>query len=145
MPYLIDTNVISETLKPQPNLKVTAWFADQRPEDLFLSSISLGELVRGANRVKEQTKKDRLTRWVEHDLTTQFQDRILPFDQDASVIWGKIMGDGDVTGRPRSMADTQIAAVAKRHGLTLVTRNTKDFEDMDVALVNPWSLSSDSH
>ena len=139
MPYLVDTNVLSETLRPRPDPKVTAWFADQRPESLFLSSISLGELVRGASRAKEQAKKDRLTRWVEEDLTAQFQNRILPFDQDAAVIWGKIMGDGDKTGRPKSMADAQIAAVAKRHGLTLVTRNTKDFEEMDVGLVNPWS------
>ena len=139
MPYLVDTNVLSETLRPRPDLKVTAWFADQRPESLFLSSISLGELVRGASRAKEQAKKDRLTRWIEEDLTAQFQNRILPFDQDAAVIWGKIMGDGDKTGRPKSMADAQIAAVAKRHGLTLVTRNTKDFEEMDVGLVNPWS------
>ena len=144
MPYLIDTNVLSETLKPRPEPKVTAWLAEQNPEDLFLSSISLGELARGASRVKEPTKRERLMRWVEDDLVSQFQDRILPFDQDAAILWGKIMGDGDSTGRQKPMADAQIAAVAKRHGLTLVTRNTKDFRNMDVMLVNPWPSSSNS-
>ncbi len=144
MPYLIDTNVLSETLKPRPEPKVTAWFAEQNPENLFLSSISLGELARGASRVKEPAKRDLLMRWVEDDLVSQFQDRILPFDQDAAILWGRIMGDGDNTGRQKPMADAQIAAVAKRHGLTLVTRNTKDFRGMDVALVNPWSSLSNN-
>lgn len=144
MPYLIDTNVLSETLKPRPEPKVTAWFAGHDPEDLFLSSISLGELMRGASRVKEPAKRERLIRWVEDDLTTQFQDRILPFDQNAAILWGKIMGDGDNTGHRKPMADAQIAAVAKRHGLTLVTRDVKDFEEMDVPFVDPWSSSSDN-
>ena len=142
MPYLVDTNVLSETLKPRPDPSVTAWFATRSPGDLFLSAISLGELVRGAYRMKEKPKRERLARWVEDDLTAQFQNRILPFDQDAAAIWGHIMGDGDKTGRPKSMADAQIAAVAKRYGLILVTRNTKDFEDMNVTLVNPWTLPS---
>ena len=144
MPYLIDTNVLSETLKPRPDPKVTAWFAGQRPEDLFLSSVSLGELMRGASRAKDQTKRGRLTRWIEDDLTAQFRDRVLPFNQDAAMLWGRIMGDGDKAGHPRSMADAQIAAVARRHGLTLVTRNTRDFESMDVALVNPWTSPPDN-
>lgn len=145
MPYLVDTNVLSETLKPRPNPRVTTWFAEQNPEDLFLSSISLGELVRGAYRMKEKSKRERLARWVEDDLIAQFQGRILPFDQDAAVFWGKIMGDSDKAGRPKSMADVQIAAVARRYGLTLVTRSTKDFQDMGVMLVNPWTSPSGSH
>ena len=68
----------------------------------------------------------------------QFQGRILPFDQEAAVIWGEIMGNGDRTGHPKPMGDAQIAAVARRHDLTLVTRNTRDFTDMDVALIDPW-------
>lgn len=145
MPYLVDTNVLSETLKPRPDPRVTTWFANQSPGDLFLSSISLGELTRGAYSAKEKSKRERLARWVEDDLTAQFQGRILPFDQDAAVLWGRIMGDGDKTGHPKSMADAQIAAVARRYGLTLVTRNAKDFKSMGVTLVNPWSSPSGSH
>ena len=86
--------------------------------------MSLGELVRGAHRVKDKVKRERYKRWIDHDLASQFQGRVLPFDQEAAVIWGEIMGDGDRTGRPKPMGDAQIAAVARRHDLTLVTRNT---------------------
>ena len=138
MAFLIDTNVISETLKPRPAARVIAWFGDQRSNDLFLASMSLGELVRGAHRVKDKVKRERFKRWIYHDLVAQFQGRILPFDQEAAVIWGEIMGNGDRTGHPKPMGDAQIAAVARRHDLTLVTRNTRDFTDMDVALIDPW-------
>ena len=138
MAFLIDTNVISETLKPRPSDRVITWLSGQRSNDLFLASMSLGELVRGAHRVKDKAKGERFKRWIERDLAAQFQGRILPFDQEAAVIWGEIMGDGDRTGRPKPMADAQVAAVARRHGLTLVTRNTRDFTDMSVALIDPW-------
>ena len=138
MAFLIDTNVISETLKPRPSDRVITWLSGQRSNDLFLASMSLGELVRGAHRVKDKAKGERFKRWIERDLAAQFQGRILPFDQEAAVIWGAIMGDGDRTGRPKPMADAQVAAVARRHGLTLVTRNTRDFTDMSVALIDPW-------
>lgn len=139
MAYLIDTNVISETLKPRPNAGVIAWFGEQRANDLFLASMSLGELVRGACRVKDKAKRERFKHWIDHDLAAQFRGRILPFDREAAVIWGAIMGDGDRNGRPKPMADAQIAAVARRHDLTLVTRNTRDFTDMDFALIDPWA------
>ncbi len=139
MAFLIDTNVISEALKPHPNARVIAWLGDQRSNDLFVASMSLGELVRGAHRVKDKVKRERFKRWINHDLAAQFQGRILPFDQEAAVIWGEIMGDGDRTGRPKPMADAQIAAVARRYDLNLVTRNTRDFKEMDVELIDPWA------
>ena len=139
MAFLIDTNVVSETFRPRPAPRVLAWVRRQMAGDLFLAAMSLGELVRGARRAKDRTRRERLARWINHDLTTQFQGRILPFDREAAVIWGTIMGDGDRTGRPKPMADAQIAAVALRHGLTLATRNIRDFRDMGVALVDPWA------
>ena len=139
MAFLIDTNVVSETFRPRPAPRVLAWVRRQMAGDLFLAAISLGELVRGARRVRDRARQERLVRWINHDLTTQFQGRILPFDREAAVIWGTIMGDGDRTGRPKPMADAQIAAVALRHGLTLVTRNIRDFKDIGVALVDPWA------
>ena len=139
MAFLIDTNVISETLGPRPAPRVGDWIGGQMANDLFLSSISLGELVRGARRIKDGAKRERFEHWINGDLAAQFRGRILPFDRRAAVIWGEIMGDGDRTGRPRPMADAQIAAVAQRHDLTLVTRNTGDFAGMGVALFNPWA------
>ena len=139
MAFLIDTNVVSETFRPRPAPQVLHWVRRQMAGDLFLAAMSLGELVRGARRVRDRAQQERLARWINHDLATQFQGRILPFDREAAVIWGTIMGDGDRTSRPKPMADAQIAAVALRHGLTLVTRNIRDFKDMGVTLVNPWA------
>ena len=140
MAFLIDTNVISETLKSRPEAKVIDWLGGQKANDLFLASVSLGELVRGARQAKDKAKRERFKRWIEHDLASQFDGRILPFDQEAAVIWGEIMGDGDRFGRPKPMADAQIAAVARRHKLTLVTRNTRDFTEMNVGILDPWTL-----
>lgn len=139
MAYLIDTNVVSETLKPRPEHRVVDWISRQIASDLFLSSISLGELVRGVRRMRDRVRRERFQRWIDYDLAVQFQGRILPFDREAAAIWGEIMGDGDRSGRPKPMADAQIAAVARRHGLTLVTRNIRDFVEMNVVLLNPWA------
>ena len=131
--------MISETLKPRPEAGVIDWIGSQMANDLFLSSIGLGELVRGARRAKDRTRREQFNRWIDHDLTAKFHGRILPFDREAAAIWGQIMGDGDRLGRPKPMADAQIAAVARRHNLTLVTRNTGDFTDMNVAILDPWT------
>ena len=136
MAFLIDTNVVSETFRPRPAPRVLEWVRRQMANDLFLAAMSLGELVRGARGVKDRVQRERLARWINHDLATQFQGRILPFDREAAVIWGAIMGEGDRAGRPKPMADAQIAAVALRNGLT---RNIRDFKDMGVTLVNPWA------
>ncbi len=139
MAYLIDTNVISETFKPRPEPRVIDWIGRQVAHDLFLASISLGELVRGVRRMKDGERRKRFERWIDHDLAAQFQSRILPFDREAAVIWGDIMGDGDRTGRPKPMVDAQIAAVALRHGLTLITHNIRDFAGMEVGTLDPWA------
>ena len=139
MAYLIDTNVVSETLKPRPERRVVDWIGRQMANDLFLASISLGELVRGVRRMRDRARRERFQRWIDYDLAAQFQGRILPFDRETAVIWGKIMGDGDRVGRPKPMADAQIAAIARRHGLTLVTRNMRDFVGMEVVLLDPWA------
>ena len=95
--------------------------------------------MRGARRLQEAKRRGVYERWIENDLASQFKDRILPFDRDAAVIWGEIMGDGDGTGRNQPAADAQIAAVARRHSVTLATRNVRDFQAMGVMLFNPWS------
>jgi len=135
---LLDTNIISETMRPKPEQRVLAWFEAQNPSDLFLASLTIGELLRGARKVKEQERREHFEKWIENDLTMQFEDRILPFDGAAARIWGKLMGDGDRVGRTPSAADAQIAAVTIHGGLTLVTRNVKDFENFDLKLLNPW-------
>jgi len=139
MAFLLDTNVISETVKPRSEVRVLSWLSKQTADDLFLASLTIGELVRGAHRLQDGKRRGVYERWIENDLANQFKDRILPFDRGAAVIWGEIMGDGDRTGRTRPAADAQIAAVARRHSLTLATRNVRDFQAMGVMLFNPWS------
>ena len=143
MAFLLDTNVVSETVRPRPEKTVLHWIGAQIPGDLFLAAQTIGELVRGARKVREQARRDRLERWIEHELARQFDGRILPFDASTAAVWGRLMGDGDRAGRRPSAADAQIAAAAMQHDLTLVTRNVKDFRNFDVRLLDPWQYLED--
>ena len=138
MAFLLDTNVVSETIKPKPEPRVVDWLETQMPADLFLAAQTIGELVRGARKVKEDARRERFESWIEQDLAQQFEGRVLPFDGPTAALWGRLMGDGDRAGRTPAAADAQIAAVAIHHQLTLITRNVKDFEHFDLKLLNPW-------
>lgn len=144
MAFLLDTNVISETVKPRPDKTVLNWIESQIPRDLFIAAQTIGELVIGARKVRERARRERFERWIEQDLTRQFDGRILPFDASTAAIWGRLMGDGDRAGRRPSAADAQIAAAAFQHDLTLVTRNVKDFRGFDIRLLDPWQYLEDS-
>ena len=143
MAFLLDTNVVSETIRPRPEKTVLDWIKGQVPTDLFLAAQTIGELVRGARKVKEQVSRERYERWIEQDLASQFDGRVLPFDGRTAAVWGRLMGDGDRAGRPPAVADAQIAAVAIQHELILVTRNEKDFVHFDIQLINPWRVNED--
>ncbi len=136
--FLLDTNAVSELVRAAPDARVVEWVRHQRPEDLFLSAVTLGELVRGVTRLAPGPRWQRLERWLSEVLPRQFADRILPFDREVAVIWGELMGAADRAGRPRSAADAQIAATAIGHDLAVATRNTHDYQDMNVHLLNPW-------
>jgi toxin FitB len=136
--FLLDTNVVSELVRPKPESAVVTWISGHLPNELFLSAITIAELVRGVSKIPAGRRRERLRRWVNDDLQRQFQARILSFDQEAAMIWGTVMGEADRRGRPRSAIDIQIAAIAIRNGLTLVTRNVLDVEDVPVKVINPW-------
>lgn len=140
--FLLDTNVISETVKPRPEDRVLAWVADRAPGELFLAAMTFAELARGARKLADTRRGRELERWIHGALARQFAGRILPFDREAAAIWAEIMGGGDRIGRTRPAADAQIAAVARRRGLTLATRNTRDFAEMDVELLDPWGSAA---
>ena len=144
MTFLLDTNVVSETVKPRPDKAVLHWIETQIPADLFLAAQTIGELVRGARKVREQARRERFERWIEQDLALQFDGRVLPFDGHTATVWGRLMGDGDRAGRPPASADAQIAAAAIQHELILVTRNVKDFANFDIRLLNPWQTLKDN-
>lgn len=138
MAFLLDTNVISETVRPKPEPRVLEWLEDQSPEELYLSAMTIGELMRGACKVKEKARRDRLTTWIEEDLRRQFETRLLPFNDSSARIWGELMGNGDRAGKTPSAFDAQIAAIAMDRGLVLVTRNVTDFNNFELEILNPW-------
>ena len=109
--FLLDTNVISELIKPAPKQSVVSWTEEQVVDDLYLSAITIGELVRGLRRLADGRKRRRYDTWVRRDLARQFEGRILVYDRESAIIWGEIMGDGDRKGRPKSYPDAQIASM----------------------------------
>ena len=144
MAFLLDTNVVSETTRLRPRQPVLDWIEAQNPTDLFLAAQTIGELVRGARKVRERERRERFERWIEQDLARQFDGRVLACDGRTAAVWGRLMGDGNRAGRPPAAADAQIAAVAIQHDLILVTRNVKDFVNFDIQLLDPWQIDEDT-
>lgn len=141
MSYLLDTNVVSEWTKPRPNPHVVTWLAGLDEDRAYLSVATLAEIRRGIERLPASRRRDRLTAWLADDLPTRFADRILPIDRAVADRWGVIMTRATATGVTLGTMDAFIAATADVYALTLVTRNTKDFAELGVALRNPWSSS----
>ena len=131
--YLVDTNVVSEARRG--SRQAVAWLRSVRPESVYLSALTLGEIMRGValRRKSDPQTAARLTEWLER-LRQNHADRILPVTDRVALEWGRI-----AALRPRGDIDGLIAATAIVHDLILVTRNVKDFEDIAVSLINPWS------
>lgn len=137
MKTIIDTDVLSEARKPQGDAGVRRRLADADPGDLFISVISIGEIAHGIARLPTGPKRRDLEAWL--SLTERhFADRILTIDRDIAQIWGEITAKAARAGRPLHTADGLIAATALRHGLHVMTRNTKDYEASGALLSNPW-------
>ena len=136
--FLLDTNVISETAKRRAEPRVTAWLSERASEELFVASLTLGELVRGALKIREPALGQRYQAWIHGLVMPQFEGRILPFDQPAALLWGEMMAAGERQGRTIPPLDAQIAAIAKLHTLTVVTRNVRDFQNAGIPILNPW-------
>jgi predicted nucleic acid-binding protein len=138
---LLDTNVVSEIARDRPDARVDAWL-DAQPEDaLFISVVTIGELREGIELLAHGRRRTRLDGWLEL-ITTQYADRTLPIDRDVAVAWAKLRAAGARKGRLRPIVDAFIAATALHHGLVLATRNTKDFADTGLKLVNPWEFET---
>lgn len=137
MKALIDTNVLSEARRPDGLPVVRARLAGADPDDLFISVISIGEITHGIARLGAGAKRRELEEWLA--LTERhFADRVLPIGRDIAQLWGELTAKAARTGRTLQAADGLIAATAIHHGLRLMTRNTKDFEDTGLLLLNPW-------
>lgn len=127
--YLLDTNIISDLIKPVRPPALVGWAAAQADDDLFIASMTLAEIRRGLLRLPAGRRRRDLESWFNGPDGPQatFTGRILPFDEAAALIWARLMVEGDATGRPRNSADMVIAAVAEAHRCVIVTCNERDF------------------
>jgi predicted nucleic acid-binding protein len=134
--YLLDTNILSETRKPQPAATVVGWIAATAPDRLYVSVLTIGEIEQGIARVRgrgDPHQASVLERWL-RDVETGFEDRVLPVSLSVAAAWGH-----QRYGQPLPVIDALIAATARVHGLTVVTRNVKDFELAGVPVLNPFA------
>jgi toxin FitB len=136
--FLLDTNVPSELTRPKPDAQVEKWLDDADDEQLFFSVVSLGEIFKGLTILPESKRRQQLQHWLDETLRPWFEGRILPVSEPIAERWGILAGECQLKGRPLKVADGLIAATALEHGLTLVTRNVKDFSDLNVRVFNPW-------
>lgn len=137
-PYLLDTNTLSETIRKQPNPRVRAWLNSLPPAMLYLSSFSIAEIEFGIGVQENPVKAQQLNVWLESTVLPQFEGRILAFDTPAARVFGAWVAQAKRAGRTPSSTDAQIASIAYIHGLTVATRNTSDFAQLPVNLLNPW-------
>ena len=136
--FLLDTNVPSESWRPQPKANVAAWLESQVKAGQFISVVTVGELRKGAILLPPCAKRTQIEYSIEVLIPEWFGERILPVTQTIAERWGVLDAQRQRIGRPLGVADGMIAATALEHGLTLVTRNVKDFEDLGVTILNPW-------
>lgn len=141
MNFLLDTNVISEGAKPRPHLGMMGWLASVDEEHLFLSVVSVAELRFGIERMTAGKRRTALNLWLTNDLPERFGDHLLGINNEIADLWGRIVARSWAAGRPIHAMDALIAATAERYQLTLVTRNTSDFEATGIRLFDPWTDS----
>jgi predicted nucleic acid-binding protein len=135
---LLDTNVISELVRPSPNPAVVTFLRRQAPEAMSTAAICEAEMHYGLARLPPGRRRDDLTARITAFLATGFQARILPFDSACAAVYGQIRPDRETAGKPIAVEDCMIAATARAHGATVATRNVADFQDCGVEIVSPW-------
>jgi toxin FitB len=139
MSFLLDTNVVSEWVKPRPNAGVVDWTAQVDEDRVFLSVVTLTELRYGIERLPVGHRRQRLEEWLRSELPLRFESRILVVDEIVADACGKLVARSEATGRPIAAMDALIAATAEVHRLTLVTRNAVHFKASIKSILNPWS------
>ena len=141
MTVLLDTNVVSELMRKAPNPAVAAWAAGHPLQDLFFSAVGEAELRYGAAILPAGQRRETLVSDIERMLGEAFENRVLPFDSGAARAYAVIAAMRRSAGRPVGPADCQIAAIARSRYMAVATRNVRDFEDVDIAVVDPWAAA----
>jgi hypothetical protein len=139
--FLLDTNVISEWVKPLPDPGVIEWLASVDEDRVYISVITISEIRFGIERLPPGTRRKRIEDWFTTDLPMRFDSRIIPIDVAIADFSGKIRYRGRTAGRPIAPMDALIAATAQAADLTLVTRNVSDFEFLDLPMISPWTAA----
>lgn len=139
MSYLLDTNVVSETVRREPDVAVIRWLEQVPNEALYVSVLTLGEIRKGCERLPDKKRRERLRVWLEHELPAWFEGRLLTIDLAVADRWGRLLAS---VGRPVPSIDSLLAATALHHGLRLATRNVADFAYPELEVVNPWESSA---
>jgi len=136
--WLVDTNVISELRRRDPDANVRAWFAQRPATELYLSVLTLGEIRKGVEALTDSGRRTVLNQWLERELPVFFADRLLPIDAAVAHQWGQLLAKA---GRSLPAIDSLLAATALHHNLVLVTRNLKDVAGLPVKVLNPWDAT----
>jgi len=135
--YLVDTSIFSELAKAKPDPQVVSWLRNHEQE-LYVSTVTIGELRRGIERLPAGKRKTALLSWL-NGLCSKMEGRILSFNTSVAHVWGQFVAAWEKSGVTVPSLDSQIAATAHRHGMTIVTRNVSDFQKTGVKLLNPFS------
>ena len=138
MSYLLDTNAISEWVKPRPNPGIILWLDEVDEDRTYLSVITLGELRKGIDRLPGGRRRDRLDQWLDGELRDRFGDRVLPVDVAVANTWGQLLARAENAGTALGGIDALIAATAIVHDLQVVTRNVGHFQPAGVDVICPW-------
>ena len=141
MTFLLDTNAVSEWVKPRPNAGLLTWLAETKEDSIFLSVVTLAELRHGVSDLAAGRRRERLDRWLTHELPGRFEGRILPIEAAIADQWGRLTAASKAAGRPIHAMDAFLAATARVHNLTIVTRDLSAFEPIKVPAFSPWSES----
>lgn len=138
MKYLLDTCVISELVKKEPHPSVIRWMDAGDESKMYLSVLTLGEIIKGINKLPNGDRREKLQSWVTNDLVQRFGSRLLEIDAEISMAWGAMLGEAERLGEKLPVVDSLIAASANVHDLIVVTRNVKDMERCRTKVFNPW-------
>lgn len=135
---LVDTNILSELMKPEPNEGIIEWMDSVEQHELGITSVTVAEILYGIAALSEGKRKQRLLEAARAMCEDDFNGRIFAFDEQAAVEYADIVIRREKSGRPISMPDAQIAAICRAGNFELATRNTKDFEGTEIELINPF-------
>jgi toxin FitB len=135
---ILDTNVVSEPRRPAPDPRVRSWFDAQDVDRLYLTTTVIGELAVGIERMPSGRRRADFRSWLDGLISEDFAGRILVFDVAAALIYGKLVAAALARGRPPTVGDAQIAAVAQRDGMAVASRDIRGFDSLDVSIIDPW-------